>query len=292
MALFNFNPNGIFGFFKRKKGAKAEMSFWEHIEDLRWHIIRIIIAIAAAGIAFFANKKFLFDDIIFAPKNPNFITYRVLCWLGSKIHVYSICRTDFDYSITNMDLAAQFMTHIRVSFMMGLIAVFPYVLFEIWTFVKPALYEKELKNLRGVVVWTAVLFYIGILFGYFVLMPMSVNYLGTYHVSDSVRNTINLTSFIDVVTGLVFITGLVFEFPMVIFFVAKLGLVGDKSMRQFRRFAIVGVLVVAMLITPSPDVFSQILVAVPLYILYEVSILVAKRVVRQREKKERDLYGN
>jgi sec-independent protein translocase protein TatC len=289
MALFN--PNNIFGFFKRKKGAKAEMSFWEHIEDLRWHIIRSIIAIVGSGIVFFVNKKFLFDDIIFAPKNPGFITYRALCWLGSRVHIYSICRTNFDYSITNMDLAAQFMTHIKVSFMVGLIAVFPYVLYEIWTFVKPALYTKELKNLRGVVVWTAVLFYIGILFGYFVLMPMSINYLGTYHVSEDVKNTINLSSFIDVVTGLVFITGLVFEFPMIVFFIAKLGLIGDKSMKQYRRYAVVGVLVVAMLVTPSPDVFSQILVAVPLYILYEISILVAKRVVKQREKKEHELYG-
>jgi sec-independent protein translocase protein TatC len=289
MALFN--PNNLFGFFKRTKSAKAEMSFWEHIEDLRGHIFRSAIAIFAAAIVFFANKKFLFDDIIFAPKNPGFITYRVLCWLGSRIHVYSICRTNFDYSITNMDLAAQFMMHIKTSFIVGLVAVFPYVLYELWTFVKPALYTKELKNLKGAVVWAAVLFYIGVAFGYFVLMPMSVNYLGTYHVSDEVKNTINLSSYIDIVTGLVLMTGLVFEFPMIVFFVAKLGLIGDKSMRQYRRYAIVGSLVVAMIVTPSPDIFSQILVAVPLYFLYEVSIIVAHRVVKQREKKERELYG-
>jgi len=289
MALFN--PNNLFGFFKRKEGAKAEMSFWEHIEDLRGHIFRSLIAIFGAGIVFFCNKKFLFDDIVFAPKNPGFITYRALCWIGTHTHIPNLCRTDFDYTITNMDLAAQFMTHIRVSFMVGLVAVFPYVLYEVWTFVKPALYKKELNSIKGIVVWTAVLFYVGILFGYFVLMPMSINYLGTYHVSDDVKNTINLSSFIDVVTGLVFITGLVFEFPMIVYFVAKLGLIGDKTMRQFRRYAIVGVLVVAMFITPSPDVFSQILVAVPLYLLYEISILVAKGVVKAREKKERELYG-
>ena len=289
MALFN--PNSIFGFFKRKEGAKAEMSFWEHIEDLRWHIIRIMVAVFASAIVFFINKRFLFDDIIFAPKNPGFITYRALCWLGSRVHVYSICRTNFDYSITNMDLAAQFMTHIKTSFIVGLVAIFPYVLYELWTFVKPALYAKELKSLKGVVVWAAVLFYIGISFGYFVLMPMSVNYLGTYHVSEDVKNTINLSSYIDIVTSLVLMTGLIFEFPMIVFFIAKLGLIGDKTMSQYRRYAIVGVLVVAMIVTPSPDVFSQVLVAVPLYVLYEVSILVARRVVKQREKKERELYG-
>lgn len=289
MALFN--PDGIFNFFKRNNGPKSEMSFWEHIDALRGHIFRSVVAIFLAGVVFFANKKFLFDDIIFAPKNPGFITYKALCWIGNRFHIESICRTNFDYSITNMDLAAQFMTHIKTSFIVGLITVFPYILWELWRFVRPALYNNELKNLKGIVLLATVLFYVGIFFGYFVLMPMSVNYLGTYHVSPDVKNTINLSSYIDIVTSLVLLTGLLFEFPMIVFFVAKLGLIGPESMRKFRKYAIVGSLVVAMVVTPSPDVFSQILVAVPLYFLYEVSIFVAKYVVKQREKKERELYG-
>jgi sec-independent protein translocase protein TatC len=268
---------------KNEKDNDKEMTFLQHLEELRWHIIRSVIAVVTSAVVAFLNKKILFDEIIFAPSRPEFITNRLLCRLSEKIHSPSLCINQTPVDLINIKMAGQFTTHINISLVAGLIIASPYVLWEFWNFFKPALYDKERVHARGAVFSTSFLFFLGVVFGYFVLAPLSVNFLVSYSVSELVHNTINLRSYIGTVSSVVLATGLAFELPIVAYFLARIGLITPEFMRKYRKHSIVVILIIAAIITP-PDVFSQTLVAIPLLILYEISILIVAGVVRKRKK--------
>ncbi len=263
------------------RGNDSEMGFLDHLEALRWHIVRSVIAIVVFAVIAFLNKEIIFDDIILAPKNPDFLTYRVLCNLSEKYNL-DMCFNKIDFNVVSLDLSGQFMTHMWVAFVIGFIIAFPYFIWEIWRFVKPALSDKEKKYSRGIVFFTSLLFLIGLLFGYYVIAPLSINFLGNYQVSPEVHNTISLDSYINTVTILSLSTGLVFELPMIVYFLSKIGFITPEFMRKYRKHAMVVNLIIAAFITPSPDVTSQMLVAIPLFILYEISIYVSKAVTKNK----------
>ena len=251
------------------KVKKDEMSFMEHLEDLRWHIVRI---------------DFIFDKIILAPKNPDFITYKIFCNVGDRFNIDGLCYTTLDYKLFYLNLSSPFFLYIKIAFMGGVIFAFPYILWEIWRFVKPALLSHEKMNLGGAVFIATLLFYIGAFFGYFLLAPFSINFLATFTLSDQIENQFTFDSYLGILTGMILWTGLIFEIPMIAYFLAKLGLLGREFLANNRKYAFIISLVLAAIITPSGDAFSLFLVATPLWVLYEVSIVVVMVVERKRKK--------
>ncbi len=283
--------------FKGKKGGSGngEMSFLEHLEELRWHIIRSILAVVVMMIIAFCFKNVLFNDIVLAPKNPTFITNRLLCEFGHYLaqhinlkHPDSLCINTKPVNLIAIKMAGQLTTHITVAMVAGLILAFPVIIREFWMFFKPALHSNEAKYARGAVLASSLLFFTGVLFGYFLLAPLSIYFLTSYRISADVVNQINVRSFIGTLTSICLATGVVFELPIVAFFLTKIGIITPAFMRKYRKHAIVVIFIVAAIITP-PDVFSQTLVAIPLLILYEVSIFISARVVKQKAK-EHDAF--
>lgn len=266
----------------KSNNNKAEMSFLEHLEVLRWHLVRSSIVVVLFAILIFAFPSFVFDEIILAQKYSNFWTYRVFCdfseWLGKGD---LLCMGDINFELINITMSGQFSMHIMVSLIGGLILAFPYLLFEIWKFISPALADKERKYAQRLIFSGSILFAVGILFGYFLISPFSVQFLGNYQVSELVKNQVTLGSFISTVTTVTLACGLVFQLPLIIYFLSKVGLITPEFMRKYRKHAIVVTLIVSAVLTP-PDVMSQILMSVPLLILYEFSIFVSKRVVNSK----------
>ena len=259
------------------------MSFLEHLEALRWHIVRSALVIISVALVLFLNKEFLFDSVLLAPKNPSFPTYRALCRMAEYFNLGpDLCVSKIDFALISTDLSSQFTTHMWSAFVGGLVIGFPYLVFELWKFIRPALKDQEKKYARGIVFYTSFLFLSGVLFGYYIITPMSVNFLGTYQVSADVRNTITLDSFIGTVTTLTLMTGLVFEMPIAIYFLSKIGIMSPSFMRKYRRHAVVLILIVAAIITPTSDATTLMLVAIPLWILYEISIFVSAYVTRKQ----------
>jgi len=276
---------------KKSKKGEGEMSFLEHLEELRWHIIRSIIAIVVMMIVAFIFKNILFDHVILAPRNPDFITNRMFCQLGHFLAEHwnlknpdILCINRQQLSLISIKMSGQITAHITVALVAGLILAAPVVINEFWKFFKPALHANEVKYAQSAVYATTLLFFMGVLFGYFLLAPLSIHFLGSYQVSESVVNQINVRSFIGTLTSICLATGLVFELPIIAFFLTKIGIVTPAFMRKYRKHAIVVIFIVAAIITP-PDVFSQMLVSIPLLLLYEVSILVSARVMKKKEKK-------
>jgi sec-independent protein translocase protein TatC len=269
---------------KQKKDGAAEMTFWEHLDEFRSVLIRGIIAFMLLSIVAFSFKHILFDYIILGPKNSDFITYRVLCKLGKFFGVNSLCMDTSSLHLININLAGQFMTHMTTSFIAGFIVASPYIIWEFWRFVKPGLTETEQKNTRGAVLVISSLFLSGVLFSYFLAVPLMVNFLGNYQVSESVVNTIALDSYASAVTTMTLLMGLIFEFPVLIVVLTKIGILTPKFMSKYRKHTIVLILLIAGIITPSPDAFTQLVVAVPLYALYEISVQLSKKVYRKREE--------
>lgn len=263
-----------------KKEDKTEMTFWQHLEELRWHIVRSVAAILILSIVAFLNREIIFDKIILAPSTSEFWTNRMLCALSEMLSLSMLCIENLHLKIINISMSGQFMIHMYISVMSGLVLAFPYVLWEIWRFVKPALLQKEKDNSRGAVIVASMLFYIGMAFSYFLIVPLTINFLGTYQVSETVENQIALRSFINTVISLSFAVGVVFELPIVVFFLTKIGVLTPMSMKKGRKYALIIVLLVSAVITPA-DIFSQIMVSIPLYILYEVSIGVSTRIYRK-----------
>jgi sec-independent protein translocase protein TatC len=261
--------------------ADGEMTFLQHLEELRWHIIRALVAVVAGAIIAFVFKNIIFDKVILAPNNPDFITNRILCQLADLMNVPALCINQDPIDLISIKMSGQFTTHINISLVAGLIIAFPYVFWEFWSFFRPALYDKERKYARGAVSMASLLFLAGVVFGYFIITPLSINFLGSYRVSDVITNQINITSYIGSVTSVALSAGITFELPIVVFFLARVGIITPEFMRKYRRHAIVLVLVLAAVITP-PDVFSLILVTIPLILLYEVSIFIAASVIRKR----------
>ena len=267
---------------KKKKQNKdeeseKEMSFWDHLTELRKRLIRMVLAWLVMTVIAFINSRFIFDKILLAPKDTNFVTYKWLCKLGALIHVDTLCLPPMSLSIINLNLSGQFMTDMTVSMFAGLILAFPIIIFQLWQFIMPALYIKERRYARQAVFVMSFLFMIGVLFSYYFMVPWTLNFLGTYQVSSMVVNQISLSSYISTVTSTILGVGIVFELPVVIYVLAKLGIVTPKFLKTNRKYALVIILIVAAIITP-PDVFSQTIATIPLYALYEISILVANRV--------------
>jgi sec-independent protein translocase protein TatC len=265
---------------------KEEMTFFDHLDDLRWTIFRSMIAIVVFAIVAFIFKNFIFDDIILAQKKPDFITYRLLCLAADKFNISGLCLQLPDVKLINLTMGGQFVTHVYVSIVVGFIAAFPYVSWEFWKFISPALLQNEKKKTRTFVFYISLLFFTGVLMGYFLITPISIQFLLAYNVSDQVVNTISLTSWISFTSSMWFATGLVFELPVFVYFLARLGIITPAFMKKNRKIALVIILFLAAIITPSPDMFSQSLVAIPLWILYEISIIVAVSVVKKKEARE------
>lgn len=273
-------------FWKKGNKEEKEMSFLEHLEELRWHIIRSVLAILVFMIIAFIFKSFIFENIILAPKNPAFFTNRILCHLGELLNTTALCINTKPLSLINIKMSGQLTTHIAVAMVAGLILAFPVILWEFWQFFKPALRSNEAKYAKGAVTAASLLFFTGVLFGFYMLAPLSLHFLSSYEISPEVTNQINIRSYIGTLTSICLATGLVFELPIIAFFLTKIGVITPAFMRRYRKHAIVVIFIIAAIITP-PDVFSQTLVAIPLLILYEVSILISARVMKQKEK-ERD----
>jgi len=272
---------------------EKELTFWDHLDVLRGAIIRSVVAIVVVGITAFIFKNILFDQIILAPKNNDFITYRILCKLGKMLSTDSFCFDTSSIHLININLAGQFMSHMMISLIAGLIVASPYVVWELWRFVKPGLTEHERKNTRGVVLIISALFFTGVFFSYYIVVPLMINFLGNYQVSEAVVNQISLTSYTGSVTTMTLIMGLIFEFPIVVIFLTKIGILSPTLLRKYRKHTFIVILIISGLITPSPDVFSQLIVTLPLYGLYEISLSISARMFRKKEEMERkeDMAG-
>ncbi|MBL7891453.1 MAG: twin-arginine translocase subunit TatC [Bacteroidia bacterium] len=269
-----------------KNSPNAEMSFLDHLEALRWHLVRSAIAVVTLGVTLFFMKDLVFDTIILGPKHTDFLTYRLMCRFSHFIGAgENLCINTIPFSLINTELAGQFTMHMWIAFVGGLIIAFPYILWEIWRFIKPALNDKERNSTSGFVFFASILFLTGVLFSYYMIVPLTINFLGSYQVSTEISNTITMDSYISTVTTLTLATGLVFELPIVVYFLTRFGILSAAFMRQYRKHAAVVILIVAAVITPSPDISSQLLVAIPLYILYEASIFVSRYVERIRAKR-------
>ncbi len=268
---------------KKNKPKQAEMSFLEHLEELRWHIVRSAAAIFILAIIAFIMKGFIFDTIILNPKTPDFWTNRMFGKLADLIGSESLRINQTHLSLISIKMADQFMMHIMTSIIAGFILASPVVFYEFWRFIKPALYDKEKKHANGAVFFTSVLFMIGVLFGYFLIVPLSIHFLGSYSVSDEVVNQINTRSYISTVTSISLASGVVFLLPIFSYFLSKVGIVTPQFMKTYRKHAYVVMLLLSAVITP-PDIFSQIMVCFPLVFLYEIGIMISRRVVKNREK--------
>lgn len=241
-----------------------EMSFWDHLEELRGNLFRSVGVLVAAFVVLFFFKDFVFDGVVLRPARPDFWLYRLL-------------GVDQRLELINIDIAAQFFTHIKVTFIVAAVLCFPYLCYELWRFVSPGLYEREKKVVRKAFGLGAGLFYIGISFGYFVVMPVMLFFFNGYQVSESVSNTFALTSYISMFSSMVFLMGLLFEFPSILAVLSHFGVITRSFMKQYRRHAIVAILILAALLTPSGDPFTLMVVSLPLYALYEFSILICKK---------------
>ena len=261
-----------------------EMSFLDHLEIFRWHLIRSAIAVLFFAIIAFIFKDIVFDVILLGPKDPNFPTYKALCAISQYLGLEdALCLKESPFTLMNITMSGQFSTHVTTSIFAGFIVAFPYVFWEFWRFIRPALHVNESTMARGIVFFSSVLFLLGVLFGYYVIAPLSVNFLGSYQVSSTVANQITLSSFISTVTTVSFANGIIFELPILVYFLTKIGLLTPEFMRLYRKHAIVVILILAAVITP-PDVTSQILVSLPLIVLYEISIKISARVIKNQKK--------
>jgi sec-independent protein translocase protein TatC len=268
------------------KKSLSEMSFLDHLEELRWLLVRSSIAIVVLAVAVYFVSDYIFNEIIFGPTKVDFITYRFFCdashYLG---FAETICIEELPFTIQNTTMEGQVNVFVWTCITAGFILGFPYILWEVWKFISPALYEKERKYAKVFVFTASLLFFMGVLFGYYVIVPMSVNFVATFSVAEVVKNEFNLESYISMIKTSVIAGGLFFELPIIIYLLTKLGLVTPTFLQNTRKYAVVIVLIIAAIVTP-PDVVSQVTVAVPMLLIYEISILISKFVVKKQEKNE------
>ncbi len=279
-------------FFKKIRGQEtkgAEMSFIEHLEVLRWHLVRSAAVLVSIAIVVFIYVDWIFDNVIFAPARKDFITYTGLCNLSHKLHLGdALCMPPVDIELLGSTVSGPFMSAINIAFMGALIIAFPYLIWEVWRFIKPALSKKEIAYARNSVGWVSLCFFIGAAFGYFLLAPFTFNFLANFHLGKLgvYRYLPTLDDYIDTLTSLILGCGIAFELPVLAYVLSKLGLITPKFLRAYRKYAYVIILIVAAVITPSPDWTSQTIVAVPLILLYEISIFISRRVDKTRVKTE------
>jgi sec-independent protein translocase protein TatC len=277
------------GFFDRRSRGRAEMSFVDHLEELRWHIIRSLLAILVLAAVIFFNIKWVFDNIIAGPISPNFVSYRAFCNFSHWLHLGdALCLPPLSINMQTTTFGGQFFGSFSISFVGGLIAAFPYIFWEFWRFVKPALKPNELKGTRFVIFWVSFFFFLGSAFGYFILGPFTFNFLANFQVSalNIVQTKPTINDYLDNLTNLILGCGIAFEMPVLAYALTKIGLITPNFLRRSRKYAIVVILVVAAIITPSPDWYSQTIVFLPLMGLYELGVTVSARVYKQEQKKE------
>ncbi len=269
---------------KKTKTKEAEMSFLDHLEVLRWHLIRSTLAVVIVAIAAFIFIDEIFKYIILVFKQTDFVSYETLCQISKIFGSEKGCMSELPFTFLNSEMAGQFSIAIWTSITVGFIIAFPYVLFEFWKFISPGLYEKERKNSRGFIIISSLLFFIGVLFGYFVITPLSINFLATFTIADEIENNIKLSSYIAIIRSSIIASGFIFELPIIIYFLTKIGLVTPEFLKRNRKYALVLVLILAAVITP-PDISTQVIVAVPILLLYQVSIFISRIVVKREEKR-------
>ncbi|WP_316791004.1 twin-arginine translocase subunit TatC [Pedobacter frigoris] len=283
---------GLLSAIKEKgKTLEAEMSFFDHIDVLRKHLLRglLVVVIFTGGAFWFSD--FIFHDVIMGPKNPDFWTYRMMCKLTAafpNLISSDFCITHIDAKIINTEMAGQFTLQINSCVMVGIILGIPYLLFELWLFIKPALHDKERKSASGFVFFASTLFFIGLMFGYFIICPLSVNFLTNYTVSSDIENTFTITSYLSSISTLTIGSGVIFQLPVVVYILSKIGVMTPAFMRKSRRYAIVVILIIAAIVTPTPDIITMLVVAFPLFLLYEGSIFISANIEKKRNK---ELYG-
>lgn len=258
------------------------MSFIDHIEELRWHVIRSAAAVLVASIGVFIKADWVYQHIVTGPTRSSFVSYRAMCKLGKAIGTDALCMSDIHLELQNTEVSGQFMLTFSTSLMMGFIIAFPYIFWEFWKFLKPALNPEEAKNARGIVFWSSLLFIIGVLFSYYVLAPFTINFFASYQLSPDIKNIFTIKNYYESLSDMVLGMGIVFELPIVVFFLSRVGILTPGLMRKQRRYAIVILVFLAEIITP-PDWFSWLLVFVPVYILYEISIIISARAKRDRD---------
>lgn len=276
MAFFASNKND---------SGNSEMSFLQHLEELRWHLVRSAIVVVVIAVAAFCFNDFVFDIVIFGPLQQDFISYQALCALGHNIGAGDVmCMTVKPAHLQTLSASEQFFNHMWISFLCGIILGFPFVLWELWKFIRPALKNQEVGPVKLFVLIASVLFLIGIFFGYFLLFPMSYNFLVNYQVSSSgiVQTQNTFDDYISLISTMVLVSGIIFEMPVLVYFLTRMTLLTPQFMRNYRKHAVIVILIAAAVITPSPDVTSQMVVAIPMYLLYEISIFVSASVVRKQ----------
>lgn len=279
-------------FFKKIRGVNAdgaEMSFMDHLEVLRWHLMRSAIVLVVIAIGVFVYVDWIFDNIVFAPARKDFVTYTALCNFSHKLHLGdALCMPPIDIELLGSTVSGPFMSAISIAFMGAIIIAFPYLMWELWRFVKPALSSKEISYARGSIGWVSLCFFTGAAFGYFLLAPFTFNFLANFQLGKLgvYKYLPTLDDYISTLTSLILGCGVAFELPVLAYVLSKLGLITPKFLKDYRKYAFVVILIVAAIITPSPDWTSQTIVAVPLILLYEISIFISKRVEKQKVKSE------
>lgn len=255
--------------------------FLDHLDALRWHLIRSFIAVFVLSVVAFINKNFVFDGLVLAPARTDFWTYESLCWLSNKLYLGdNLCIQEMGFRLSNIHMAGQFTQHIFISFALGVIVGFPYLLFEVWRFIRPGLTKAERKYGRNLILFSSLLFFLGVLFGYYMLSPMSIQFLGSYRVTQDIANVITLRSFISTLASVIFAAAIIFEIPVLIYFLSRMGLVTPDLMRHYRKHALISVLVLSAILTP-PDLTSQVLLCIPFVLIYEFSIKIAKWIYKR-----------
>jgi sec-independent protein translocase protein TatC len=271
----------------QEPGEEKEMSFLDHLEELRWHVVRSLIAVVVCMIAAFVEMKWIFQNIIFAPARVDFPTFKWLCKLGQFVGSGdALCVKEIPFKIQSRYMTGQFTMHITSAFVVGFVVAFPYVVWEIWRFIRPGLYSKEKNSSRGAVAAVSFLFFSGVLFGYYIMSPIMISFLATYSISDMISNEFDITSYVGTIVGVVFGSGLLFQLPVVIFFLTKIGIVTPAFLRKYRKHAVIIILIIGAIVTPTADPLSQSLISIPLYLLYEISILISASVMRKKAKEE------
>jgi sec-independent protein translocase protein TatC len=268
----------------QEEEEEGGMSFLDHLEALRWHLFRSVSAILIFTVMAFIAKSFVFGIVILGPSKVDFVTYRWLCSVSDYFGIPALCIDELPFTIQSRQMTGQFSMHVTSSLVVGFIASFPYVFWEVWRFISPGLYDQEKNAARGAVFFVSMLFFLGAAFGYFILSPLSINFLSNYQLDPSILNEFDISSYVSTLTMLVLASAIMFQLPVVVYFLAMSGLVTSKMLKSYRRHSIVVILILAAIITP-PDVISQILIAMPILVLYEAGIQIAKRLEKKRALK-------
>jgi len=261
------------------------MNFLDHVEDLRWHIIRSAVAILIAAIAVFCKVEWIFDRIIMGPAHNDFVSYKWFCALGKLVHYDAFCLGQINMKFMNTAVTGQFMMSLSISLLLGFILAFPFVLWELWKFVRPALRPSEVKMAKGIVFWCSLLFFFGVFFSYFIVAPYAINFFGNYQLSPMVQNNITLDNYFEMISTLVLALGIVFEMPILVLFLTRVGILTPDILRKNRRLSFLILFILSEIITP-PDLFSCLLVFIPLYILYEITVVLSVRTLKQRKQRQ------